>query len=261
MKKIKKLLLALSIVLVVFIIGFVCIVLFDPFGGIKVKGSVATDEEIEKLEDVLEDFFEESKYSYKYTYKSVCENIDEEKVEKVSIKNKGIVSVEKKEYSSVVSYELDATKKIKSTLVTTAGKKKLEEKIKESVVVVGDFEDYKPKYKYYVDQEITVKEDKSKYVSEVKTQDDVNEFNYVDIKSYLRINSSDIVYIKDETYTIIKNSLTSITEITIKLDGRNLKKVVYESKSSEGTIDITFKIIDFKEISAPRKADKYRSVE
>ena len=80
MKKIKKLLLALSIVLVVFIIGFVCIVLFDPFGGIKVKGSVATDEEIEKLEDVLEDFFEESKYSYKYTYKSVCENIDEEKI-------------------------------------------------------------------------------------------------------------------------------------------------------------------------------------
>ena len=261
----KKLIAIIAGLLFVVVLAAAALILFDPFSGVKVKGEILEDEDIEDLVEDLEAFFEDS-YSYEFKYTSSELERDEEERSEYKETSKGLVSVEyyDKEERSTVSYDVSA-KVTNKTVVSSMNGKKVYKSIYDQDVVklARDITRENSEDEYYVSSKETYKQNKSKRTSSYKTRESSHNA-YIPSLETLLINylgsSSASVYQNDDKYTIIISSSESFTEVKFTFDGRELTKFSSETKNADGKSKLTIKVVDFEEIEEPKNTGEYQSI-
>ena len=261
----KKLIAIIAGLLFVVVLAAAALILFDPFSGVKVKGEILEDEDIEDLVEDLEAFFEDS-YSYEFKYTNSELERDQEERSEYKETSKGLVSVEyyDKEESSTVSYDVSA-KVTNKTVVSSMNGKKVYKSIYDQDVVklARDITREDSEDEYYVSSKETHKQNKSKSTSSYKTRKSYHQAYIPSLETllmdYLKSPSAS-VYQNDDKYTIILSSSESFTEVKFTFDGRELTKFSSETKNADGKSKLTIKVVDFEEIEEPKNTGEYQSI-
>lgn len=261
----KKLIAIIAGLFFVAVLAAAALILFDPFSGVKVKGEILEEEDIEDLLEDLESFFEDS-YSFEFKYTREELERDEDESSEYKSTSKGLVSIEyyDKEETSTTSYDV-STKITSKTVESSMNGKKVYKSIcdQDVVKIARDITREKSEDEYFVSSKESHKQNKSKTTTSYKTQESYHEAYIPSLESLLisyLSNSSALVYQNDDKYTIIVSTSESFTEVKFTFDGKEITKFSMEIENADGKRKLTIKVVDFEEIEEPKKASEYQPI-
>ena len=148
----KKLIAIIAGFVFVAVLACAALILFDPFSGVKVKGEILEDDDIEDLREDLQSFFEDN-YSYEFKYNEEKLKRDEDKSSEEKTTSKGLVSIEyyDDEKTSTMSYDVSSKVSSKTIESSMNGKKVHKSTYDEEVIrIAGDITRENSETEYFV---------------------------------------------------------------------------------------------------------------
>ena len=240
----------------------VLILLISSLSGCKGAKTLATDNEIENLFEMLEEYFNENDYSYKFTTTHSYKEKTKEGSEIIKQTTKGVVTYDYEDGFYSKSYEASGKITEKSVKPTLKGKEKEKTTINESVVYLSAAHRNKAESICYIDRDLTYKNAEGKTTSNIKTTlSSSTRLSIVSVTSFIDdiCRESNYFYVKGNQYKVVVSGSDYIKEYIVVFDGNDIKSITYIYESHYAKTTTKVKFVDYQKIEKPKNASDYET--